>query len=450
MMDTIERGYEFFDHLVVVESDSHEVARALDAIYSRQRAPLPAKREDVDLRVRVVSRAAAPVGARIEVGGRTIRVADPAQLVHYAHLVLINAAASLVRDALVLHSGAVCRDGRSAILVGSSGRGKTTLTVELVRRGWQFQSDDFAVLGTDGIVRAFPRRVNLTDQSLVLLGLSAPTGSVRVTGFGGREKWLIDIDDLFPGRLVDEARLGAVFLLGRGPSASAGAADDSAATWELELDHVPKDLSEALAQLAGVQSVVWRESDREHSLRVVASPGAFVVPGIDQVCADFDVTVMSARRISGDPKTGSPQEADGPSGHRSEGSGRSSRRAAHSGSRRGSGQVAADSARNDSHAASGRGAFQSEPAVSELTSEEALPELLGHALSLSGRRYFGGTSHEEVLRAVAQLHAVLARAEAPLYRLGLGPVTATADAIEATMAAVASADRSRTDPATAG
>ena len=37
-----------------------------------------------------------------------------------------------------LHAGAVERDGRSLLLVGSSGKGKSTLTAALVQRGWGY------------------------------------------------------------------------------------------------------------------------------------------------------------------------------------------------------------------------------------------------------------------------------------------------------------------------
>lgn len=458
MVETVHRGYRFFGQLVVVESDDRDVAECLDAIYSRQRASVPAIPEGIDLSVRVVTgRGEArhethgrrsgrhgeprssesrgePEGARIEVGGRTIRVADPTQIVHYAHLVLINAAASLVDDALVLHSGAVCRDGNAALLVGHSGRGKTTLTVELVSRGWQFLSDDFAVLRTDGGVQAFPRRVNLTDQSLSLLDLEAPTGSVRVAGFGNREKWLIDIDDLFPGQMVDEARLGAVFLLGRGLPVRELAAADRPTTWELELDHTPVGLVDELMQLTGVQSVSPFDMERRPRLLVEAAPGTCVVAGIDEVCADYDVTVMAARRVAGrDSSAGSRPAGAAGSGDTGEGSRRGPRPDAPQGPGRSARHGVPETARHDPDQRSGQPAFQAEPTLSQLTREEALPEMLSHALSLSGRRYLGGTSHAEVLRAVADLNAVLAIAGAPLFRLGLGPVAATADMVEATM-----------------
>ena len=47
---------------------------------------------------------------------------------------------------LLVHAGAVERDGRVAIVTGISGRGKTTLTAALVRRGYGYVTDELVVV----------------------------------------------------------------------------------------------------------------------------------------------------------------------------------------------------------------------------------------------------------------------------------------------------------------
>lgn len=50
------------------------------------------------------------------------------------------------RGRLVLHANVVGRDGYAVVLAGRSGAGKTTLTRALLRLGFEFLSDDLAVL----------------------------------------------------------------------------------------------------------------------------------------------------------------------------------------------------------------------------------------------------------------------------------------------------------------
>jgi hypothetical protein len=54
--------------------------------------------------------------------------------------------ASLVRGHDALHAGTVVLDGRALAVVGASGAGKTTLTLELLRRGARFLADDVTAL----------------------------------------------------------------------------------------------------------------------------------------------------------------------------------------------------------------------------------------------------------------------------------------------------------------
>jgi hypothetical protein len=68
-----------------------------------------------------------------------------------------------------LHAGGVCRDGRALLLPGTSGAGKTTLTLALARAGLGFLGDDTLFLrrGPEGLeVLAFPDELDLTDETV--------------------------------------------------------------------------------------------------------------------------------------------------------------------------------------------------------------------------------------------------------------------------------------------
>lgn len=364
------RAYRFFDRVVVVESDTQAVASVLDAVYDRQRLP---RVPDAAAAVRVTV-TTSPTGSTITVAGRTVRVPDASQVAHYVHLVLVNAAAAVTEDFLVLHAGAVASHDRAAVLVGASGWGKTTLTMELVRRGWRLLTDDFAPLTADGIVEPFVRRVNVTQRSMALLDLADPGPSPRLVGFDRAPKWMLNIDDVFPNRIAEPARLAAVFLLGLPPTPGLPARPDR---WLLRVDHTPPGFVAALANLPVVMAVERLEMDGPPTLAVDAQPGARLVAPLDATCARHDVAVLWAGR--GDAQ---------------------------------------------------RPNFSADPTLAPLPADQALPEILAHALSLSGRRFLSGTRPSDAFRALAHLQQALATSGAAMYRLTPGWLHATADLVE--------------------
>lgn len=80
-----------------------------------------------------------------------------------------------------LHAGVVGWQGRAIIFPGTSFAGKSTLTAELVRAGAEYYSDEYAVIGSDGKVRPFPRYLSIRSPK------SGRETSVPVSELGGAE-----------------------------------------------------------------------------------------------------------------------------------------------------------------------------------------------------------------------------------------------------------------------
>jgi hypothetical protein len=366
--------YRFFGSNVEFISDSLDVVRTLDIVYERQRWPLGDDTAD-SREEKMAASGADPVrvfafggeDAHVTVNGRTIRVPAGDQLAHYAHLIMINVAAAFASGLSVLHSGAVARDGQAVLLVGSSGHGKTTLTLELMRRGWRFLSDDFAPIEPTGTVRPFPRRVNVTDASLVLLGIQPPAGGMRLPGFGGQSKWMLDPEELQPGCLGGSAMVRTVFLLGASAEADSG-------PWTFQLDRASLGLAEAVGRVHGVVAARLLRGGPVVTMHVDVAPGARVIPQLDSLFAEADVTVLNSAR-----------------------------------------------------GAARRAAFEGPVTIRPIDIKAALPRLLAHDLGLSGRRFLGHGA--DPLVALQRLHAAVAVPGARVYELETGPISATADAI---------------------
>lgn len=65
------------------------------------------------------------------------------------------------REFIFVHSGAVVWNGRAVLLPGESYSGKTTLTAELVKRGAEYLSDEFAVIDNLGRACPFPKTLSM-------------------------------------------------------------------------------------------------------------------------------------------------------------------------------------------------------------------------------------------------------------------------------------------------
>lgn len=60
-----------------------------------------------------------------------------------------------------LHAGAVVWNGKAVIIPASSFSGKTTLVAELIERGAEYYSDEYAVLDGEGLVYPYPKMLSL-------------------------------------------------------------------------------------------------------------------------------------------------------------------------------------------------------------------------------------------------------------------------------------------------
>ncbi len=149
------------------------------------------------------------------VGERTCYFLDPERSQAYAESVIFHTVLSHVANHVVLHAGVVSLNGRAVILCGEANKGKTTLTLALVREGFKFLSDEVAFIDRKtGMVQPFPRALGLRENTLSMFSeVSRMKNREATQSLSGDEKWLIDIDDIFPGRRGDSAAVSRILFL---------------------------------------------------------------------------------------------------------------------------------------------------------------------------------------------------------------------------------------------
>lgn len=160
------------------------------ALLERFILPLSARLADLaeqpDLRIRIQQ-----AGAEFQlfVNGE-LRVAGsrPEQLIPEMVRNLDDAVIHHLHDRWAVHAGVVQWGERVLLLPGGSHAGKSTLVVELLRRGATYFSDEYALIDRDGRVHPYPRPLLVRNggpeqHPFVAEAFGAPTG-IRPASLG--------------------------------------------------------------------------------------------------------------------------------------------------------------------------------------------------------------------------------------------------------------------------
>ncbi|MFZ7111193.1 MAG: hypothetical protein ACOWYE_05875 [Desulfatiglandales bacterium] len=124
----------------------------------------------------------------------------------------------MIQGYQLFHAAAVSYNGRAVVLPAPEGMGKTTLTVQMVKAGFKFLSDEVACMDPERqMVRPYPRKLNINASSCALLKLPEyPEQYLRRSGTYEKE-WAIDIEQIVPRSLSPACPLAhIIFLRGLG------------------------------------------------------------------------------------------------------------------------------------------------------------------------------------------------------------------------------------------
>ncbi len=238
----------FFDVKARIRSDSAEIIDLFTQMYGRFRVDGSLGSRPVR-EFLVLTEAGNEWGQPVLVLDGEVRpLRDPGLLAGFVYESILNSIVAGVRSHFLIHAGVVAHQGQGLILAADSTHGKTTLVLELVRRGFLFLSDEMAALGrADRQVYPFPRSLRLRPGTLELAGFpQAAHGAPRWL-----DKLLLDIDAICPGSLGGPAAIRHIVIL-HDPAEA-----DQSAPPELGLivDRLEPALLEGLRQVQGVLDV---------------------------------------------------------------------------------------------------------------------------------------------------------------------------------------------------
>ncbi len=87
---------------------------------------------------------------------------DPWSLAAAVRNAIVQRAEKRRKGGIPLHAGGVSRGDELVLISGPAGFGKTTLIMELLKRGWDYFSDDLALIDPDsGLVQPFPKPLQI-------------------------------------------------------------------------------------------------------------------------------------------------------------------------------------------------------------------------------------------------------------------------------------------------
>jgi hypothetical protein len=115
-------------------------------------------------------------------------------LAHLDRAISAAAVAFLGRRHLLLHAGAVAYQGRGCMLPAPSGSGKTTLVAGLVASGFEYFSDEVAVIERDtGLLWPFPKPLGIKSGSRRVLTPTYPAlrSTLPRQHIDGRALWQV-------------------------------------------------------------------------------------------------------------------------------------------------------------------------------------------------------------------------------------------------------------------
>lgn len=131
-----------------------------------------------------------------------------------AYIRILQEIINHIKNFLLIHAGVVSYNGKGVLIVGPPSFGKTTLTLELVKRGFKFLSDEFCPFHlTERRVYPFPRCISLRrDIGGSLKGIPQINLGENID-FEREKKVLIDIEEWEKESIGDVVEAKYVFFL---------------------------------------------------------------------------------------------------------------------------------------------------------------------------------------------------------------------------------------------
>jgi hypothetical protein len=198
-----------------------------------------------------------------------------------------------IQSHILVHAGVVSWQGQGILLIGDSGHGKTTLVLELVRRGFHFLSDEIAAISrADALVYPFARNLRVRPNTLNLVGY--PNLENPASLWDG--KFTLDIEQFRSQSLGKAVPIRHIFYLEDKASKSHGPDEAIALPMQITMSHLTNELHQAIRNLDEVVSVDLVGDASPAVLHILTRNQTVSLAQIETLCEQHQVLILHIRR----------------------------------------------------------------------------------------------------------------------------------------------------------
>jgi hypothetical protein len=277
-----ELRLRFFDLEACIRSDSATHIDLLSHMYSRFRAGRDLSPAPYRLAVALLTQPENPWRQPVLIVDEDVWLLEnPRLLEGWVYDRILSSIVARVRSHFLVHAGVVAREEHGVILSADAGHGKTTLVLELVRRGFRFLSDEMAALGrADRQVYPFPRSLRIRPDTLARVGYGDPASGTLVW----MDKLLLDIEEIYPGSMGEAAAISYIVFLQDPAQATEPSSRDVEHELSVLVDRVDHELLIAIRKIDGVEQVSTGQVAGYPLVRVVARRRIAALIEIEKLC----------------------------------------------------------------------------------------------------------------------------------------------------------------------
>lgn len=226
----------------------------------------------------------------LTIDGEERPLKNPALLDGYVYENILHTILSKVRSHFLIHAGVVSLNGQGLVLSGKGGHGKTTLVLELMRRGFRFLSDEMAALGRqDHHVHPFPRSLRIRSGTLELTDFA--------TSAEGATKWLdkiiIDIEKIQPACLGKAVPPTHIVILRNPAENEQNGSDRSIQELVILVDRIDHVMINAVGRIEGVTDVQFSDDGLLPMLRLFSIRGISMLSKIEEICRQHQIRILN-------------------------------------------------------------------------------------------------------------------------------------------------------------
>ncbi len=288
-----------YDLEVIIQSDSDRYIHLFRQMYRHFQVDDDLRSAYPTAEYTVLARDDNPWGQPVVIlDGQVYLLNSPLLLEGYVYESILRSIVSRVQSHFLIHAGAVSYNGQGVIIVADASHGKTTMTLELVRRGFDFLSDEMAALGrADRQVYPFPRSLRIRPGTLERVGF--PSAAVGAPVWLG--KLILDIDEIKPDCLGAPVPINHIICL-HDPTTLTPSPNTSERELTVLVDRLDDHLVAAVRRIDGVTEVHAAQAGGYHVLTLRALHRPAALAKIEAWCDAHQALVLDViKRREGRP-----------------------------------------------------------------------------------------------------------------------------------------------------